>query len=260
MKKIFFSAWLLAGALLSACSQQEQEIKPSATLQVDLGADLSFNTSRAVDESAYTNIQNYTVSLYKTQGMQLVESTLYKDWALNYEVESGTQYTLKASYGTESAASYDQLLCSGEETFIVQAGATKTVAFQCTPKAAKVTVNFSEDFDENFSDCDVTVKTQHMSDAWLLNKSTVGKQLFIKAGENENVALTFNAKDKNGNPVNAIATARNITVNPKTWIKISVKPDVTEVAGGKFGISITINDQLTEENVDIVIPNEVFKP
>ncbi len=260
MKKILFSAWLVAGALLGACSQQEQEIKPSATLQVDLEANPSFGTSRAVDESAYTNIQNYTVSLYKTNGMQLVESALYKDWVLDYEVESGTQYTLKASYGTESAASYDQLLCSGEETFTVQAGATKTVSFQCTPKAAKISVDFSEDFDKNFSDCDVTVKTKHMNDAWLLNKSTVGKHLFVKAEESETITLSFNPKDKDGNPTSATVATRNVTVNPQTWLKISLKPDATEIVGGKFGINIYINDQLTEQDVDIVIPNDVFNP
>ncbi len=255
MKKIFFSAWLIAGALLlGACSQQEQEIKPSGTLRVDLDADPSFNTSRAINESAYTNIQNYTVSLYK--GTELVQEALYKNWVLDYEVESGTQYTLKASYGTESVASYDELLCSGEETFTVQAGATKTVSFQCTPKAAKVTAEFSADFDQYFGDCDVTVKTQYMSTAWLLNKETVGKDLYIKAAKDENVTLTFDVKDKEGNSIKT--DSKNVTVSPKTWLKITIKPDVTEIEGGKFGINVTINDQVTEEVVEIEIPNDVF--
>ncbi len=258
MKKNLFPALLMTCALImGACSQQE-EIKGKATLQVDLGADASFSATRAIDESAYADIQNYTVTLYKTQGMQVVESALYKDWMLDYEVESATQYTLTASYGTESPASYDQLLCSGEETFTVQPGATKTVSFQCKPKAAKVTLDFSNEFDTYYSDCDVTVQTQHMDEPWLLNKSTVGKELFVKANQDENITLTFNVKDKDGKALNATVSTKDVKVNPQTWLKITVKPEVTEIAGGKFGITVTINDQLTEEEVEIVIPNDVF--
>ncbi len=258
MKKLHFPTLLATGILFSACTVQEVEIMPSGTLQVDLGADPSFSATRAIDETAYKNIQNYKVTLYKTQGMQKVHEALYKDWELDYEVESSIQYTLKASYGDESVASYDKLLCAGEETFTVQPGSKKTVAFQCTPKAAKVTVDFSDDFDEYFGDCDVTVKTQYMDNAWLLNKSTVGKQLFIKAVKDENVALTFNVKDKDGASINIPVKSKSVKVDPKTWLKINVKPDVEEIVGGKFGISITISDQVTEDEIEIELPNDVF--
>ena len=50
-----------------------------------------------------------------------------------------------------------------------------------------------------------------------------------------------------------------MTVTPQTLLKLTFKPDVTEIEGGKFGLDITVDTGVTEENVDIVIPNTVFE-
>ncbi len=259
MRKILLPALVLAGGLMAGCSSEEAApAKGKGKVQVDLGADVNFSTTRAIDESAYNDITNYTVKLSNASTGATIHEALYSNWVLEYEVESGTQYKLEASYGQEMPASYDNLLCYGSETFTVQPGSTKRVSFQCKPQAAKVSVNYSEDFATYFQDCDVTVKTQYMESAWLLNRSTVGKDLFIKAGQNETVTLGFKVTDKDGNEVVANTTTKNVTVNPQTWLKVTVKPDVQEIEGGKFGINVVIDDSITEETVTIVLPNNVF--
>ncbi len=274
MKKLFYSIFVLGGLLCSACTQDTQDEQAGeAKLIVDLGADLSFSgtsagtaangtAKRLIDESAYTNIGNYTVTLTKTSDNTVVHQALYNEWNLAYMVEPNTEYKLTAAYGTESPASYDNLLVSGSETFTVQPGATKMVSFRCVPKAAKVNVVYSDDFATYYSDCEVSIKTKHITgDAWMMNKECVGKDLYLKADEEgEPVILTFNLLDKNGASIipEGFTTTKTVTVMPKTLLKLTFKPNVTEIEGGKVGLNITVDTGVQDENINIEIPNDVF--
>lgn len=268
MKKIFYFVWAACGLMAVSCSHDaETGAVEDTRLIVDLGTDLSFSTSdspnkKAIDESVYKDIRNYTVTLTKTANGEQVLSALYSDWALAYQVDPGIEYTLTASYGEEVPASYDKLLVSGSETFSVQPGATKVINFQCKPKAAKVNVVYSSDFTEFYSDCEVSIKTKYMDAPVTMAKANVGQDLYLKAdAEGEDVTLSFNVKNKNGDPitVDGLTTTKTVTVKPQTLLKLTFKPDVTEIEGGKFGLDITVDTGVTEENVDIVIPNTVFE-
>ncbi len=256
-KKLFLPVLLFAGAMMASCSSDEESEPQKASLQVDLSADMSFSTTRSIDESAYSDITNYTVTLKKADGT-VVHSALYGDWELLYEIDSNTQYTIEASCGSEAVASYDELLCYGSQTFSAQAGATYVATFQCTPQAAKVSVSFSDDFTDYYSDCDVDVLTRYMTEAWTLNKSTVGEELYIKVDDNEEVTLDFTVKDLDGNELSDKSGTQTVTVSPATNLKITVSPDINEIAGGKFGITVTVDDSVTEKEIDIEIPNTVF--
>ena len=130
MKKNTIYSLLVIGAtcLMTSCSQDSSNLLPNETkIMIDLGTDLSFNTNgqntnkltRSFDENEYTNIKNYTVTLTKVQNEEVIHTAIYSDWQLAYEIEPGTEYTLSASYGTKTPASYDQLLVYGSETFTV---------------------------------------------------------------------------------------------------------------------------------------------
>ncbi len=258
MKKYLYSILILGGLLTASCDSESGTENGRGKVMVDFTPDMSFSTSRAIVESDYTDIRNYNVKLIKTATDQVLEEHLYADWALAYEVESGVQYTVEASYGTESPASFDNLLVKGSETFTVQPGTTKMVSFQCKPQAAKVSVIFSDDYSEYFSDCDVTVKTQYMPSAQTLNISTPSP-LYIKAGQEEPLTLTFTVKDKEGQVLPEYNTTKVVNVNPQTWLKITVKPNITEIEGGKFGINVILDDSLTDKDVNIKLGNEIFK-
>ena len=64
--------------------------------------------SRAVDESAYRNVNNYKVSLYKGEEPVYTDQ-LYGDLDVEQKVDFGVSYTLTAYYGEDVAAGYDKL-------------------------------------------------------------------------------------------------------------------------------------------------------
>lgn len=269
MKKTFICASLLLGAFaVVSCSNDSPGAEAEGTkVMIDLSTDLSFSgtrsaDTRAINESAYKDITKYNVTLTKTVGNQTVHSAVYSEWNLAYQVEPGTQYTLSASYGEDAPASYDKLLVSGGETFVPQAGATKVVSFQCKPKAAKVNVVFDSTFDKYYSDATVSIKTKHMTDAVTMSKANVGQDLYLKAdADGEDVALEFTIKDKSGKPitVEGMTNQKTVKVRPQTLLKLTFKPNVTEIEGGKFGVTINVDTNLKDEDVNIVLPNTVFE-
>lgn len=93
---------------------------------VDLSTNLSY--SRAVDESAYRNVNNYKVSLYKGEEPVYTDK-LYGDLELEQSVDFGVPYTLTAYYGEDVAAGYDKLYVKGSQTFTVSQGDKKLFLF-----------------------------------------------------------------------------------------------------------------------------------
>ena len=269
MKKLFCSILFICSlCFMASCTKSDDASSDKTQIVVDLKSDMSFKSSgggaaavsRAIDESVYSDITNYTVKLTKADSGEEVYTAVYKDWALAYKVDPGQQYKLEAYYGEISPASYDNLYVYGSETFSVQAGSTKKIGFQCKPQAIKVNVAYSDDFLEYFSDCIVSIKTKHMDAAWTMSNADTGKDLYLQSDAEENVELAFDIKDKNGESVSpeGFTNTKQVTVSSQTLLKISISPNVTEVEGGKFGINITVNTDVVDEDVDIEIPNDLL--
>lgn len=268
MKKLFCSILFVCSlCFMASCTKSDDASSGEARIVVDLKSDMSFKSSsgsaaavsRAIDEEAYSTITNYTVKLSEVGGQTSI-SKKYGEWNLAYEVDPGKQYLLEAYYGEISPASYDKLYVYGSQTFNVQAGSTKKIEFQCKPQAIKVNVAYSENFTEYFSDCVVSIKTKHMDEPWTMGVAEVGKDLYLQSDAEETVELAFDIKNKSGESVSpeGFASTKQVTVSSQTLLKINISPKVAEVEGGEFGINITVNTDVVDEDVNIDIPSELL--
>lgn len=264
MKKclsVLFSLMLLFG--LGSCSSEEgkESVTGQGRIMVDLSTDLSY--SRSVDESAYRNVNNYKVSLYKGEEPVYTDK-LYGDLELEQSVDFGVPYTLTAYYGEDVAAGYDKLYVKGSQTFTVSQGDKKTVSILCKPANARITLVYkgnddNDAFEDYFQDCTVTVKTDYMDEAWTMNKSNEGQQLYLKTGdEGTNATLSFSLIDKNGEPVSVdgFDTSKVIDLKPCYSYTLTIKPNKTDIPGGKVGLDITVVDDVTNEDVTVNIPGD----
>lgn len=258
---ILFSLMLLFG--LGSCSSEEgkESVTGQGRIMVDLSTDLSY--SRSVDESAYRNVNNYKVSLYKGEEPVYTDK-LYGDLELEQSVDFGVPYTLTAYYGEDVAAGYDKLYVKGSQTFTVSQGDKKTVSILCKPANARITLVYkgnddNDAFEDYFQDCTVTVKTDYMDEAWTMNKSNEGQQLYLKTGdEGTNATLSFSLIDKNGEPVSVdgFDTSKVIDLKPCYSYTLTIKPNETDIPGGKVGLDITVVDDVTNEDVTVNIPGD----
>lgn len=259
--KALFSLVLLA--FLGSCSNEEgkESVTGQGRIMVDLSTDLSY--SRSVDESAYRNVNNYKVSLYKGEEPVYTDK-LYGDLELEQSVDFGVPYTLTAYYGEDVAAGYDKLYVKGSQTFTVSQGDKKTVSILCKPANARITLVYkgnddNDAFEDYFQDCTVTVKTDYMDEAWTMNKSNEGQQLYLKTGdEGTNATLSFSLIDKNGEPVSVdgFDTSKVIDLKPCYSYTLTIKPNETDIPGGKVGLDITVVDDVTNEDVTVNIPGD----
>lgn len=248
---------------LGSCSSEEgkESVTGQGRIMVDLSTDLSY--SRSVDESAYRNVNNYKVSLYKGEEPVYTDK-LYGDLELEQSVDFGVPYTLTAYYGEDVAAGYDKLYVKGSQTFTVSQGDKKTVSILCKPANARITLVYKGNddngaFEDYFQDCTVTVKTDYMDEAWTMNKSNEGQQLYLKTGdEGTNATLSFSLIDKNGEPVSVdgFDTSKVIDLKPCYSYTLTIKPNQTDIPGGKVGLTITVDDGVTDEDVTVNIPGD----
>lgn len=153
--KILSSVVLLA--FLGSCSNEEgkESVSGQGSIMVDLSTDLSY--SRSVDKSAYQNVNNYKVSLYKGEE-PVYTDRLYEDLELEQSVDFGVPYTLTAYYGEDVAAGYDKLYVKGSETFTVSQGDKKTISIVCKPANARMIVVYDGKFEDYFQNCTVSIK------------------------------------------------------------------------------------------------------
>ena len=82
--KVFFSLVLLV--FLGSCTNEKEEnVSGQGSIMVDLSTDLSY--SRSIDESAYQNVNNYKVSLYKGEEAVYTDKP-YGELELTQQVEN----------------------------------------------------------------------------------------------------------------------------------------------------------------------------
>ena len=269
MKKYaaMFCAMLAMGALTVSCSSEDEAVSQGASgqasIMIDLSSDLSY--SRAIDESEYMNTQKYEVSMYKGDE-PVFENTLYKDLELTQKVDFNTNYTLTAEYGEDVAYGYDKLYVKGSQTFSVPQGDTKEVSILCKPANAKLILKYaglgdSDKFEDYFQDCQVSVKTQYMDNAFSMAKADAGKELYLKTGdEGTEVNLSFTITDLEGETATIesedFETTKTITLKPGVAYTLTIKPNQVDVDGGKLGMDITVDDGVTEEDVTITVPGD----
>lgn len=262
-----FCAMLAMGALTVSCSSEDEAVTQGtsgqASIMIDLSSDLSY--SRAIDESEYMNTQNYEVSMYKGDE-PVFENTLYKELELTQKVDFNTNYTLTAEYGEDVAYGYDKLYVKGSQTFSVSQGDTKEVSILCKPANAKLILKYaglgdSDKFEDYFQDCQVSVKTQYMDNAFSMAKADAGKELYLKTGdEGTEVNLSFTITDLEGETATIesedFETTKTITLKPGVAYTLTIKPNQVDVDGGKLGMDITVDDGVTEEDVTITVPGD----
>lgn len=262
-----FCAMLAMGALTVSCSSEDEAVSQGASgqasIMIDLSSDLSY--SRAIDESEYMNTQNYEVSMYKGDE-PVFENTLYKELELTQKVDFNTNYTLTAEYGKDVAYGYDKLYVKGSQTFSVPQGDTKEVSILCKPANAKLILKYaglgdSDKFEDYFQDCQVSVKTQYMDNAFSMAKADAGKELYLKTGdEGTEVNLSFTITDLEGETATIesedFETTKTIKLKPGVAYTLTIKPNQVDVDGGKLGMDITVDNGVTEEDVTITVPGD----
>lgn len=249
---------LLGFAAFTACTSEEDEAlipEGKGYVKLSLNADTGFQT-KAVDESEYADVNNYTVQILKDGKVVEGMEWNYADMPNELIELTNGGYELKAFYGEEYnvPSTRDGLYMEGIKTFNVN-GDQQSLTVECKPVQAKIQVNFDSKMANYFSDYYVTFETEALGNE---NKALWGKYdtspLYLKVNANgEGVVATFTLNKITGGQ--ATVDPKTYTLKPLDFQTINIAP-VVESNTGNVGISITINKDTNDENVNIEIPTE----
>lgn len=249
---------LLGFAALTACTSEEDDAlipEGKGYVKLSLNADTGFKT-KAVNESEYTKLDNYTVQILKDGKVVEGMEWNYADMPTELIELTNGAYELKAFYGEEYnvPSTRDGLYMEGIKTFNVN-GDQQSLTVECKPVQAKIQVNFDSKMANYFSDYYVTFETEALGNE---NKALWGKYdtspLYLKVNANgEGVVATFTLNKITGGQ--ATVDPKTYTLKPLDFQTINIAP-VVESNTGNVGISITINKDTNDETVNIEIPTE----
>ncbi|MDO4164948.1 MAG: DUF4493 domain-containing protein [Bacteroides sp.] len=255
MKSTIMSCMIGASLLVCSCSSSEDASmleEGTGTIQLSVKANASFSTvnSRAVNESAYANTDNYTVQVL--QGEAEVLSFTYGDRSASIKLDNGN-YTLKAYYGTESDASREAFYVVGTTDFVVN-GNDQALNVDCAPTCGKMVVDFDSKMADYFSNYYVTYETEALAaagstvtwakddtDPWYLKLNAAGET--VKA----TVHYTVTSSGKAGSQELTYAMTPD-----KSWTLHIAPKD----GNGGLSITITIDESTTDKPIDIVVPSD----
>ena len=243
--------YVLSGVLLYSCSSDETELQFSegtGYVSLNLNTNIGFQ-SRAVNESDYQNLSNYTVQILK-DGNSLHKWD-YNDIPEFTELANNT-YTMLAICGDSTKAVYTDDLCVlGSKSFTVKNDSVN-VNVTCKPNSARINIEFDKKMDEYFSDYEVRIKTAAQGGSTYIWDNTTAGPVYFKVKQNEVVTLTIKLTPKSGVEADT-EIQKTYTLSPADAMKMTLAP---VIGSGSLSITITIDETVIEHPVDIEVPSE----
>ncbi len=268
MKKTtwMFGAIAIMGLTFVSCSQDSIEESgkndKQGVLMLSLDGKTDFvQVTRALNESDYNNVDNYTVVVTDKNGVEQLNckgSEVAYNMPLKMEIGG---YSIKASYGREHAASRSEFYVEGLLTGTIKADQTEEVEIICTPTCGRLIVNFNAEMATYFSDYNVNFTgTEALGSetlSWLKDDVEPWYVKLNEDGETISFTITTATKDEyvNGSNKEQVATKTGtFRLERNKGYKMNINPSYTPSEEGSVDITITIDESTNDKSVDIEVP------
>lgn len=261
------------GITLISCSQ-EAGLEPNpdnrqGLLTLTLNTNTGFHENadgarktRAVNESAYENINEYTVKVTDKDGVQKLVckgSELSQKMPIAMSIGS---YSVEAFYGTESDASRDGFYVYGKTEGTIKADKKEDIEVTCTPTCGRITVNFEEGMSTYFADYNVvftgTEALGNKTIAWLKDDTEPWYVKLKEGTEGETIRFTITTTAKpeylNGNDEQIGTKNGSFKLARNKAYKMNIKPSYTPSTSGEVEIEISIIEDTNDKEFDIDVP------
>lgn len=264
--KLMLGLALILATSLFSCSQnadlEEQSGFGQGQLMLSLNSNTNFtDATRAVVESSYENVDNYTVVVLDKDGNEKLNckgSEINSKMPLTMAIGS---FTIKAFYGKEEAASRDHFYVLGEYSGTIKSEQKESVTVTCTPTCGRITVDFGEDMATYFADFNVTFTgTEALGSktiAWLKDDT---EPWYVKlkenSSENINFTITTNTKDEyiSGDKEQVTTKSGSFSLSRNKAYKMNINPSYNPSTSGEISIEVTIDESTNDIPVDIEVP------
>lgn len=212
---VFLLCFFILGLWTSCDSEDTGKVSEGyGAVALLLQTDTAFIPSKADPE----NIEEYKIQIL--QGGKVLKNYSYNSLPEKLELTPG-DYTAKAYWGKLSAAAFESLYMEGTADFTIKANKVTDVSLLCEPANAKVTVDYSSEVVNTYSNYSVSMSTAHTNNPLVFGKTETRAGYFqVDEGGNE-LALDMSFFVGSESYTFTHATL----IHPKDFVRFHVKMD-----------------------------------
>jgi hypothetical protein len=159
MKRNIFVYLIISGALLVACQKEKND--PGETkgkISINLGLFININEVENTLKST-KGVEDFVVTICTSSGQEVIRYDKASEMPSQIELETG-QYYVAASSNNDSAAAFNNPYYYGRSAnFTIDEGETRTVTVNCEMANTMVSIIYSDNVKNSYSDYRTTVSS-----------------------------------------------------------------------------------------------------
>lgn len=244
---------------LYSCQEEDNTILNTGKLSFQMGVDTalvgssSTRASNILEFSGFDDPDSYKVVISQDSGV-VAEYARFDKMPAEIELEAGA-YSVEVSKGTKTAAAFSSPYFSGKQDFTIVKDMTTPVEVTASMENSRVTVDFSDDFVETYTDYTLSFMTNKMTLPLVYEKGEYRPMYFQADASGTKLTIGMELVNVYGKDVQYTATT---TIKQKQWTKLTVRTDEKGLNG--VAIDVVLNDETKETvYVNIGIPDFMEK-
>ena len=265
VKLEWFCVWIGLVALFS-CESNQLGTDYVGKLRLSLIADTTSlskgvnGVTKAVNAGefdAFLTTSDYRISiLQEADTMHVYER--FDEMPAEVELKEGA-YTLIAEKGNNLPAAFENPYFAGSVDFSIRADMSTPIDVTCTLANARITVEYTDDFKEAYSDYTVLLSSAFTSNDLEIAKGETRPAYLQVAKEGSELGVAIRLKKVNEEEEKVYHVPTPLSIERRQNIRLIFKTDGAALEG--IGLEVFLDDELIEHPVlDEGIPDFMWKP
>ncbi len=235
---------LFIGLLFNQC--KKDNVKPDkrepGQLQIEVGLEINVGDVGGKLKSTM-GVDEFTVIIYQSDGTEVISYENYSDVPASIDLEPGDYYVVAHS-GNWNAAAFENPYYFGQsETFTISSGENESVSVNCGLANCMVTIVYSQNILDNFTNYSTTVTTDAGSLIFDKNETRAG----YFDPQPISIVATLEYETESGT---ATKTLLGSIDNPVAKKHYEIHVDAT-IDNGTAGLAINLDESTDLEIVDV---------
>lgn len=250
----------------SSCDSDRVSADGVGKLRLSLSADTT-SLSKGINNSTKAAVSDefekfLTTADYNIRIVQQSDTVQtydrFDEMPSEIELKEGA-YTLIASKGDNLPSAFENPYFEGSTDFTVKAGMSTPIDVTCTLGNARITVDYTEDFKEAYSDYTVLLSSAFTSlAAWKLKKDETRPAYMQVAKEGSELGIAIRLKKITEDKEKTYKIPTPLSIERRQNIRLIFKTDGEALDG--IGLEIILDDEMTNVTLNEGIPDFMWKP
>ena len=249
----------------SSCDSDRVSADGVGKLRLSLSADTT-SLNKGINNSTKAAVSDefekfLTTADYKIRIVQQSDTVQsydrFDEMPSEIELKEGA-YTLIASKGDNLPSAFENPYFEGSTDFTVKAGMSTPIDVTCTLGNARITVDYTEDFKEAYSDYTVLLSSAFTSGSLEIKKDEMRPAYMQVAKEGSELGIAIRLKKVTEDKEKTYKIPTPLSIERRQNIRLIFKTDGEALDG--IGLEIILDDEMTNVTLNEGIPDFMWKP